>query len=269
MKARIFLLLLLSFVGFSGGSLWASDLQDVLNRGKIVAIGFPHQESQFIRPDLDALRAFGGPLAKLRDGSAYRGIDIEILQAVAERLGVALEVSTILTSYVDLIPALLRGEGHVLVSGLTITEEREKVLDFSAPYLEGWIVVGASPGNDIKSVEHLHGLRAAVMRGSSHHEFLLGRDIPDFELVLTDYIIENNVLLEDGKVDVALFDSWAEVGQPIRGRTTSIEVALRLQAFDYGLAVRPDSDLLAPMAEVIEELRQSGEMRRILARHEH
>ncbi|MEM1207543.1 MAG: transporter substrate-binding domain-containing protein [Acidobacteriota bacterium] len=245
----------------------APSLEEIQSRGTLVLLCFPHTESEFVRADLGRLQATGQPLTELRDPSAFSGIDIDLISAFAESLGVELEIQPVVTSYSDLIPALLRGEGDLVASSFTITEARSKTADFSRPYLSNWVVVGAKKGSGIRSVEDLAGLRVAVMRGSSQLEFLRGLDIPGLEVVLTDYSLENLVALEEGRVDFVLVDSWAEPGEPLGRGSEGLVVAFRLRSFDYGVAVAPGSDLRQALDRFLEQATRSGQIARIVERY--
>lgn len=259
--------LVFSSLIFSPAPLAASDLAEVAARGTLRMLCFPHIESHFVRPDLDALRASGGPLVELKDPAAYSGLDIEIMGAFASSLGVELDIVPIVTNYGDLIEGLIAGRGDVAASSLTITEARSRRVDFSAPYLQSWVVVGVPPGSDIRSINDLAGRRVAVMRGSSQLEYIEKLEIPDLEKVYTSYSLENYEALEDERADFALFDSPAEPGQPVMEGLAGATVAFRLRPFGYGVAVRPGSDLRDRLDRFLEDFRSSGRLAAVLATH--
>lgn len=72
------------------------------------------------------------PLA-FRDGRRWKGVEIELARAFADRLGVR-PVFVALPS-ADLLPALLDGRVDLLMAGLAVTEERRVQIDFASPYL--------------------------------------------------------------------------------------------------------------------------------------
>jgi len=119
----------------------AGDLAAARGRGKLVMLCFAKQDSIFARANLDVMREQGLTLAKLRDPAHFQGADVDLMKAFAASLGLPLEIRSVTTSYAELMPALVAGEGDVVASSITITEEREKIVDFSAPYLQGWAVV--------------------------------------------------------------------------------------------------------------------------------
>jgi len=62
------------------------------------------------------------------------GFDIDIANELAKRLGVKVEVVSL--PFDSLIPALQQGKIDMVIAGMTITEDRAKVVDFSKPYFE-------------------------------------------------------------------------------------------------------------------------------------
>ena len=99
-----------------------SSLAAVKARGKLIMLCFPHQESPFIRVDVEI------------GIDQYDGIDYEIMTGFARSLGVTLEVHPVKPSFATLVPALLAGEGDVIASSFSITPERRQKVDFSRPY---------------------------------------------------------------------------------------------------------------------------------------
>lgn len=248
------------------GAAAATTLEDVRLRGKLIMLCFPHQTNRFVRPDLDALRELGVPLTELHDPQYFSGIDVEIMKGLAERLGVDLEVRSVTTSYADLIPALLDGEGDVIASSITITEERAKQVDFSVPYLSSWVVVAARAGSKIRSLDDLKGKKGALVRGSSQLEYFRRLGLKGVDVELTDYTLESYLAVTEGGADFTLVDSEAPVGRGFSKEFDDLVVAFRLRPFSYGVAVTPGSDLLEPLNRYLTEMRDSGAIADIVAR---
>lgn len=219
---------------------------------------FPHQESHFVHPKLDALRELGVALKDLRDPDHFEGSDVDLMRAFAASLGVRLEIRPVTTSYADLIPALLAGKGDVIASSITITEEREKVIDFSAPYAKSWVAVVAGKGSPIARVEDLAGRTAAVMKGSSQLEYLRGLRLQGVKILLTDFSLENYIAVDDGDAELTLVDSPAEIGAAPNPTFPDLRIAFRLREFSYGVAVPPGSNLLAPLNAFLAERSPGG-----------
>jgi len=265
-KKSIQYLSLASFALFLSSAAPAGDLADVKAKGKLVMLTFPAVEDPFVAVDIEAMRSSGLKLADMRDPGAFRGIDVEIVKGFAKSLGVKLEVRPLTGGYGELLPALLKGDGDLVASRLTITPKRKEAADFSAPYYSQWAVAAVLPDSKLSKVEDLKGKRVAVMKGSSHYEFLSSMNL-DPQIRLTGFNMESYTAVVEGQSDYALMDSRAEVGKPVSDQFSELKVGVRVHGSDQGVMVRKGSDLKGSLDAFIEGLRKSGELERILAAH--
>lgn len=93
------------------------------------------------------------------------GSDVDLARALAKDLGVELEIVT--TNGPSRIPSLQTGKADLVVSTLSITPERAKVVDFSIPYADHLSVVAGLKDIAIKDYADLAGKRVAVVRGTT------------------------------------------------------------------------------------------------------
>ncbi len=98
------------------------------------------------------------------DGS-YAGIDVEIANAVAEKLGKTVEVKDM--EFDSLIPAVAGGSIDFVMAGLTVTDERKETVDFSETYATGVQVIIVKEDSDIASVDDLEGKKIGVQAGTT------------------------------------------------------------------------------------------------------
>jgi polar amino acid transport system substrate-binding protein len=243
----------------------AGDLADVKARGKLILLCYPSQNSTFVSADVDAMREHNLKLAELRNPDHFSGLDVELIKGFAKSLGVALEVHPVTTGYAALLPALVKGEGDVVASSLSITPKRLETVDFSAPYLTSWVAVAVPRTSKIASRGDLAGKKAALMQGSSQLEYLQS-EVPDVTILLTDFSLENYIAVKEGNADFTLMDSRAPVGESVSSSYPDLKVAFRLREFGYGVALRKGSDLAEPLNAYIAGLEQSGELKRLADR---
>ena len=94
------------------------------------------------------------------------GNDVETAELLAKDLGLELEfVPTVLSNRV---PFLQTGKADIVVASLSVTPEREKVIDFSVPYAQILAVVAGPKGVQINGFDDLKGKRVATTRGSNN-----------------------------------------------------------------------------------------------------
>ena len=94
------------------------------------------------------------------------GSDVETAQLLAQDLGVQLDI--VQTTSPNRIPFLQTGKADIVVASLSMTPEREKIVDFSVPYAQILAVVAAPKSVVIKSFDDLKGKRVATTRGSNN-----------------------------------------------------------------------------------------------------
>ena len=106
------------------------------------------------------------PYGFVNDALKPVGSDVETAQLLAQDLSVALEM--VQTTSPNRIPFLQTGKADIVVASLSVTPEREKVIDFSTPYAQILAVVAGPKATVIKGFEDLNGKRVATTRGSNN-----------------------------------------------------------------------------------------------------
>ena len=94
------------------------------------------------------------------EGSEIVGIDAEIAQAVADKLGLKLEISDM--EFDSIITAVQQGKADMGLAGMTVTEERLKNINFSDTYATGIQSIVVKEDSPIKSVDDLKGKKIGV-----------------------------------------------------------------------------------------------------------
>jgi polar amino acid transport system substrate-binding protein len=112
------------------------------------------------------------PYPPFEQGKApnYTGYDVELLEAVAENSGRKAEFQD--TSFDTIFLDLARGKFDAVASAATITDEREKTVDFTDPYYLSEQAILVKEGDAIDSVEKLAGETVGVQQGTTGQEFL-------------------------------------------------------------------------------------------------
>ena len=267
--AVAFLLLVQAASTFAGESTpdaeaGTRDLDEIVASGELVMLTFPHQESIFSRTNLD----HGVPMPRLGSSSDFKGIDVDLMNAFAESLGVELKIRPVSEPrYSALIPDLLSGRGDIIASSLTITNERLSRVNFSRPYFEVYPVIVTRIDSELAGAEELGGHVGAVTAGSSHEQRLLRDGIDPAALKRVDFTIEAYAAVIEGDADYTLADSLS--ARRFVNSEPKLKVAFRLDGSDeYGVAVPKDSpNLLEALNAFIDRSHSSGEIERVLATH--
>ena len=190
------------------------------------------------------------------------GIDIDIAREIALALDVGLKVENI--PFHKLFDSVNTGQVDAIISAVTITQERQKKLLFSAPYLDaGMLIAVRSDNTEIASIADLKGKRIGVLKGTLGEDLMAESDQVDQSLVRSYEKNEARIQdLLDEKLDAIIVhfrvkdhDSIKTVGRPLT------------QSF-YGVATNLKSEaLMVEIDRVLREMKRSGRLEQIRRRY--
>ncbi len=112
---------------------------------------------------------------------AYVGSEVDVAKLLAQDWGVALEI--VPTTPANRIPYVLTDKTDIVISTLSITPERAKVIDFSIPYSGIQVIVGAPKAKNVKSMADVEKMTVAVVRGSTNDTELTKAAAPGTHIV--------------------------------------------------------------------------------------
>jgi ABC-type amino acid transport substrate-binding protein len=183
------------------------------------------------------------------------GFDVELGRAIAADLGV--EPRFIEAVSDNRIPFLQDRTADLIISTMTINQERDEEIDFSTPYYvaRGRILV---PGDSqIQGVEGLRGRRVCTALGSTY-EATLKEQAPDADLRLVDSYSECLELVQNGAVDAVSTDDVILTGMIIQDESLKL-VGEQLTTEPYGVGIRQDATEMKEFVDgVIDRYKQDG-----------
>lgn len=209
------------------------------------------------------------PPFEFQVGGEYTGIDIDIINAIAQSQELDIELRPM--DFVGIIPSLESDELDLAIAGMSITDERKEILDFSEPYFDAGLTLVVNADNtEVTSLEDLEGKVVAVKNGTTGSKFArenqeeYGYRIADFEDSPSMFLDVAN-----GHADVLLED-YPVIAYAITKRDLKLKtVGDRLTDDQYGIAVLKgqNGDLLEKINTGLQELRDSGEYDEILKKY--
>ena len=165
------------------------------------------------------------------------GFDVDLGTYLADRLGVE-PVFREATSD-NRIPLLVDGSIDLILSTMTITEERDLEIDFSRPYYVANGDILVPEGSDIQGIEDLNGKRVCTALGSTYQE-TIEKEAPDADLRLVDRYSECLELIQTDSVDAVSTDNVILTGMVIQDDTLEI-VGEQFTTEPYGDGI-PEGD---------------------------
>jgi glutamate transport system substrate-binding protein len=183
------------------------------------------------------------------------GFDVELGKAVAEKLGV--EPNFIEAISDNRIPFLQDGTADLILSTMTINEERAEQIDFSDPYFIARGRVLVKEDSDITGVADLAGRKVCTALGSTY-EANLKKQAPDADLQLVDSYSECLELIQNGAVEAVSTDDVILTGMIIQDDTLKL-VGEELTQEPYGAGIKKgETELVDFVNQVFQEMKDDG-----------
>jgi polar amino acid transport system substrate-binding protein len=182
------------------------------------------------------------PYGMTDDKMQPTGSDIETAKALAKDWGV--EFEHVPTTGASRIPALQTGKADLVISTLSVTPERAKVIDFSKGYAVLRTVIAAPKSVPLKSMADLDGKTVGTVRGTTHDTQLTKEGPKGMKLVrYEDDATEAQAFLS-GQVDI--FSTAELLVAPIdkKNPTRQVEVKFVLDTFKLAVGVKKDETRL-------------------------
>ena len=143
------------------------------------------------------------PYEMTTDSGDFEGIDVEIAGAIAEKLGLELQVDDM--DFDAALTAAQEGKSDMVMAGVTVTEDRLLVMDFSDSYAEGVQVVIVKEGSDIATIDDLEGKMIGTQRGTTGNIYCTD-DYGEEHITSYDNGITAVQALMNGQVDCVVID---------------------------------------------------------------
>ena len=166
------------------------------------------------------------------------GFDIAIAQAIADDLGVELEIVDM--SFDNLLMSLASGEFDMVIAAITSNEEREKAVDFSVPYLvsKNLILVKTENAGKYKTIDDLAGAKGGAQTGTITYDRCV-QYVGEATTVGLSKVQDLVMELQAGKLDLLFLDymtvlTYAEVKDDLE----AVDVNIPSDAEGYQIAVQ-------------------------------
>jgi polar amino acid transport system substrate-binding protein len=198
----------------------------------------------------------------------FKGFDIELVEAIAERIGRAPEFKD--TSFDTIFRDLAQGKFDMVASATTITDEREETVDFTNPYYlpSAQSIVVTKGNSDLKTDKDLEGLVVGVQQGTTGEEYV-EEEIKTKELRTFPQGPDTIPALKAGTLEAVVIDR--PVAENIIAADSDLEISGGIETEEqYGFVVQQgDEGLLDELNEALKEVIDSGEYKTIYTKWFH
>ena len=210
------------------------------------------------------------PYEMTTDDGGFEGIDVEIAQAIAEKLGLELVVDDM--GFDAALTAVQTGQSDMAMAGITVNDDRLKVMDFSDSYATGVQVVIVKEGSSIQTVDDLANAKMiGTQKGTTGYIFC--SDTPENGGYGEDHVTGYDsgalavMALMNDQVDAVVIDNepakaFVEANEGLKILDTEFAVE------DYAIGVdKGNTQLLDAINGALKELIADGTVQSIVDKY--
>ena len=203
------------------------------------------------------------PYEMTTDSGDIEGIDVDTAKAIADKLGLELQIDDM-----DFDAALLsvqQGKADIVMAGVTVTDERKAVMDFSDSYATGIQSIIVPEGSDIASPDDLAGKKIGTQRGTTGYIYC-SDDFGDDNVVAYDDGLTAVQALNNGQVDAVVIDN-APAQEFVAANPGLVILDTSYAEEDYAIGMAKGSSLEDAVNAALEELKADGTLQSIVDKY--
>lgn len=198
------------------------------------------------------------------DGDKVVGADIEIAEAIAEKLGKTIEVTNI--DFDAALTGAATGKYDMAIAGITANDERKANMNFSDDYYKASQAIIVTSDSAIKTAKDLEGKTISCQEGTTGEQYLLDNN---YSVQSFKTGAEAVSALTAGKVDAVVIDD--AVAQALsdkkNGATKVLDEALTQE--NYAIAIKKGNDEFTKQVnDALKQLKDEGKVAEIFAKYE-
>ena len=202
------------------------------------------------------------------DGDQLVGIDVEVASAIAEKLGMKLEVVDI--AFDSIVSGVQAGKYDMGMAGMTVNEERLEKVNFSDSYATGIQVVIVKEGGKVKSLDDMAADGVVIGTQSGTTGFLFAsEDFGDEKVKGFAKTTDTVEALKNGQVDCVMLDN--EPAKALVAANPDAGLSILDTAYaneDYAIAInKQNTDLLNQINAALAELKADGTLQSIIDKY--
>jgi len=189
------------------------------------------------------------------------GFDIDMAKEISKRIGV--EIVWQPTVWDTVIPSLKAKKFDIIISGMNITEERLKEVNFAGPYGKaGQAIIVRADDNTIKTLADVKPGRLGTQSGSTGYTYAIANGFKDDQMKLYKEFPLAFKDLEIGRIDAVLVDAF-NVKAFLDKQPGVFKATGEILGDDaIGIAVRKeDKELLDELNKAIDSMKQDGTLK--------
>jgi len=183
------------------------------------------------------------PFEMTDEKGAPKGISVDLANELGKALGKKIVIQN--TAFDGLIPALKTGKIDLIISSMTITDERRQSVDFSDPYLSTGLCLLVGRTSPVRSIDDLDkpGITVAVKKGTTGHTYA-SKNIRNAKVLVLDKEAAAVLEVVQGKADAFIYDQMSTYSNWKKNPDTTRALLTPFQQEKWGIALRKGDDRL-------------------------
>jgi polar amino acid transport system substrate-binding protein len=197
---------------------------------------------------------------QFEQGGKTVGFDVDLIDLVAKKLGVTQAIVDTPFEGIKSGQDLDTGKCDIAAAGMTITDERKQVIDFSKPYFDATQAMLVKKGAGYSSLEALTGKTVGVQSGTTGKDYVDAQKLQDIKVVEFEDLATEQQGLATGQIDAAVNDLpvWLDY---IKKNPDKFEVGAQFdtgEQYGYGIKKGGNAKLLATVNQVLDKAKTDG-----------
>ena len=217
------------------------------------------QTADTMKPLVVAMELAYPPFETRDDAGEPSGVSVDLMKAFGEYCGREIKIEN--TAWDGLIPSLQTGSADIVISSMTITEERKELIDFSDPYANALLAILANADSNINSIDDFNqtGKVLAVKSGSTGHMYA-EKNLPDTELLVMPDESACVTEVAQGRADGFIYDQLTIYRNWQNNPDTTKAVFIPFQDVEkWGIAVQKgNQELLDQINAFLADFQKKG-----------
>ncbi|HEY0821733.1 MAG TPA: basic amino acid ABC transporter substrate-binding protein [Rhizobacter sp.] len=197
------------------------------------------------------------------------GFDIDVVKAVAQKAGI--EVKFVNTPWEGIFNTLAQGDRDLLVSAITINDERKQTMDFSDPYFDAHQLIAVKANSKVAKFDDIKKLKVGVQTGTTGDEVvtkLQGKNSTNIKRFESTPLALKE--LEAGGVDAVVADNGVVINYVANNADAKFKTVSdkAFQPEQYGIAIKKgNTDLLGKINKGLADIKADGTYDKIYAQY--
>ena len=203
------------------------------------------------------------PYEMTTDAGTIEGIDVDTAKAIAEKLGLELQVDDM--EFDAALLSVQQGKADIVMAGVTVTDERKAVMDFSDSYATGIQSIIVPNDSDIASPDDLSGKKIGTQRGTTGYIYC-SDDFGEDSVVAYDSGLTAVQALNNGQVDAVVIDN-APAKEYVAANPGLKVLDTSYTEEDYAIGMAKGSPLEDAINNALKELKEDGTLQSIVDKY--